>query len=104
MMRQENNTAYLQSVTDALAGYHLHVCPDHQDRSASETEADNLRNVWDLVSCVSPPDPDGALLDQIYRRVLDRAASEEIDDDELDWAVGAGKKPEIDPDNFKKET
>jgi hypothetical protein len=96
----------LQSVTDSLCGYNLHVCsarPAGRDDAAFEAEADVLRNVWERVGVVSPPEPDDACMERIYRQIMARAASEEIDDDDLDWAVGAAKAPEVDPIDGKKD-
>ena len=106
-MRHKNCVPNLQSVTDSLCGYHLHVCTarqtDDDDDSAFEAEAGLLRNVWELADVVSPPEPDDALMARIYRQVMARSASEEIDDDDLDWAVGAAKTPEVDPTDGKKD-
>jgi hypothetical protein len=105
-MRQKKCVPNLQSVTDSLCGYHLHVCSVRQtddDDCAFEAEAELLRDVWEMADVVSPPEPDDALMERIYRQVMARSASEEIDDDELDWAVGAAKTPEVDPTDGTKD-
>lgn len=106
MMRQKNCMPNLQSVTDSLCGYNLHVCsvrPAGQDDAAFEAEADVLRSVWEVVDVVSPPEPDDARMERIYHQIMARAASEELDDDDLDWAVGAAKAPEVDPTDGTKD-
>jgi hypothetical protein len=63
-----------------------------------KAEEELLRKVWEIVDVISPPDPDDAMMEQMYRQII-LAISDtgEIDDDELDWAVGARKSTEIDP-------
>jgi hypothetical protein len=105
MMSPKNNISYLQSVTDSLSG-HLSVCTVGQasrNDSALLAEADLLRSVWKMVDVLSPPEPDDVLVERIHRYIVTLAASEEIDDDQLDWAVGARKPPEIEPTDPKKE-
>lgn len=104
MIPREHST-YLQSVTDSLAGHHLHACSPGdtpQNDSTSADEAELLRSVWEKVGIVSPPEPEEAIMERIYHQVISRAVSEEIDDDELDWVVGARTSPEIDPDDINK--
>lgn len=103
-MKQPEQKSYLQSVTDSLCGHTQQVCAAGQVTREAETEADRLRRVWGILDILSPPEPDAAQLERIYRQVVTRTASEEIDDDELDRAVGAAKPPEIKPDDFKKDT
>jgi len=96
--------SYLQSVTDSLCGHTQEVFTAEQEVSSSgTTEVDLLRRVWGMLDMLNPPEPDAALLERIYRQVVTRAVSEEFDDDELDLAVGAGKPPEIEPDDLKKD-
>ncbi|HIJ97286.1 MAG TPA: hypothetical protein HPP94_16440 [Desulfuromonadales bacterium] len=106
MMSDKNNPSYLQSVTDSLSGHKLSICSTGQatrDDSALNSEAELLRHVWELVDVLTPPEPDDALIERIHHNVVTLAASEEIDDDQLDWAVGARKCPEIDPTTSPKE-
>jgi hypothetical protein len=106
MMKQKNCMPNLQSITDLLCGYNFHVCEVRQtdeDDSTFEAEEDLLRNVWEIVTIVSPPEPDDAIMERIYRQLCARFAAEEIDDDELDWAVGAAKKPDVDLTSGKKD-
>lgn len=105
-MSDKNTTAYLQSVTDSLSGHKLSICNADQasrDDSALNAEAELLRHVWKLLDALTPPEPDDALIERIHHNVVTCAASEEIDDNQLDWAVGARKSPEVDPTTTTKE-
>lgn len=102
-MKEREQRSYLQSVTDSLCGQTQQVCAAGQADQEAGTEADRLVRVWEMLDMLNPPEPDAALLERIYRQVVTRAASEGIDDDELDQVVGAGKPPEIEPDDSKKD-
>lgn len=104
-MNQQEKTTNLHSVTDSLSGQKLKLCTAGEETGEiSSAEADHLRRVWEMLDILNPPEPDEALMDRIYRQVMTRAATEEFDDDEFDLAVGARKSPEIDPDDFNKDT
>lgn len=103
-MKQIEQITYLQSVTDSLSGHKLQLCAAGGEiEEMLAAEADRLRRVWEMMDILNPPETDAALLERIYRQVLTLAASEEIDDDELDWAVGAAKSPETEPDDSNKK-
>jgi len=103
-MKHNEKITYLQSVTDSLAGHKLQLCAAVGDvEEIISTEADRLRKVWEMVDILNPPEADEAMLERIYRQVVTLAATGDIDDDELDWAVGAAKSPEVDPDDSNKK-
>jgi hypothetical protein len=96
--------SYLQSVTDSLCGHKLQLCAVERKSQEAVTEAEQLRRVWEMLDVLNPPEPDDVLMERIYCNVLAAAATEGIDDDELDRVVGAGRPPEIEPDDSTKDT
>jgi hypothetical protein len=86
---------YLQTVTDKLAGQLLRICTaDDGLPPEAAKEAEHLSYVWDVMHDMDCPEPDDAVMARLYQEMLNRADSMELDEDELDLVVGAGKPEE----------
>jgi hypothetical protein len=104
-VRPREHTSFLQSVTDLLCGHSLQLCSPGELPAGAENEARLLCEVWELLDILTPPEPGAALMERMGRQALAlAAASRELDDDELDRVVGAGKPPETGPDEPGKES
>ncbi len=90
-MNESELEKYLNSVTDKLCGQLLQVCTPNHLSPEAEQKAEQLKYVWELMHYIDAPDPDDATMERLYQGVLDQLENGEIDEDELDQVVGAGK-------------
>ena len=97
-MAQFELEKYLQSVTDNLCGQLLKLCPADNLKNPlppeAEQGAEHLRHVWEAMHEIDCPEPDDSVMERLYQKVLIISESMEMDEDELDRVVGAGKPQE----------
>ena len=90
-----NLDKYFEFITDTLCGHGLRVASTTGELTPeAETEAAHLKDVWEMMQLLDPPEPDDVTMDRLYRNLLARAITDELDDDDLDLVVGAGKPQE----------
>jgi hypothetical protein len=100
-MQSQEMQKYLLAVTDRLSGQRLSICPAESGTVPLPPEAalaaEHLRYVWEVMHELDCPEPSDFVMERLYRKVLTQADSSELDENELDLVVGAGKPQEPPP-------